>query len=201
LLESTDDIDFRGGCESLPEARRMLERERPDVLVIDRGFGMHAVIELLSDLRTDSRPPHVVIWAAAITDMECFHALQAGAHGIMRKTVEPGALFHCLRSVANDELWTENLYDLRDMPLERPRSRPLTPREQQVADLVCKGMKNREIAEVLGIATGTVKIHLMHVFEKTGIRDRFELALHGLRLATAREQDEAEAASEMTRSS
>jgi DNA-binding NarL/FixJ family response regulator len=48
-------------------------------------------------------------------------------------------------------------------------------------------MKNREIAEALEIATGTVKIHLMHIFEKTGIRDRFELALHGLRLATARD--------------
>jgi hypothetical protein len=44
-------------------------------------------------------------------------------------------------------------------------------------------MKNREIAETLGIATGTVKIHLMHIFEKTGIRDRFELALRGLRMA------------------
>ena len=70
-----------------------------------------------------------------------------------------------------------------DSPLRRPRTRPLTPREQQVAELVSKGMKNREIAEALSIATGTVKIHLMHIFEKTGIRDRFELALHGLRLA------------------
>ncbi len=42
-------------------------------------------------------------------------------------------------------------------------------------------MKNREIAEALSIATGTVKIHIMHIFEKTGIRDRFELAMYGLK--------------------
>ena len=94
----------------------------------------------------------------------------------------------CLRTVAGNQLWTENLYETRDMPLERPRSRPLTPREQEVAALVAKGMKNREIAESLGIATGTVKIHLMHIFEKTGIRDRFELALHGLRRSNERER-------------
>ena len=80
-------------------------------------------------------------------------------------------------------MWTENLFYSQDSPLGRARNRPLTPREQQVAELVAKGMKNREIAETLGIATGTVKIHLMHIFEKTGIRDRFELALHGLRMA------------------
>jgi DNA-binding NarL/FixJ family response regulator len=72
--------------------------------------------------------------------------------------------------------------------LEQPRNRPLTPREVEVAALVSKGMKNREIAESLGIATGTVKIHLMHIFEKTGIRDRFELALRGLRNATEKDR-------------
>lgn len=51
-------------------------------------------------------------------------------------------------------------------------------------------MKNREIAETLKIATGTVKVHLMHIFEKTGIRDRFELARHGLRLACERGDEE-----------
>jgi DNA-binding NarL/FixJ family response regulator len=87
-------------------------------------------------------------------------------------------------------LWTENLFLSKDSPLGRPRNRPLTPREEEVAALVAKGLKNREIAEALNIATGTVKIHLMHIFEKTGIRDRFELALQGLRLACERSLEE-----------
>ncbi len=104
----------------------------------------------------------------------------------MKKSIAPDALSHCLRTVAAGEIWTENLYLLKETPLERPRNRPLTPREQEVAALFAKGMKNRKIAEALGIATRTVKIHLMHIFEKTGIRDRFELALQGLRLAAGR---------------
>ena len=57
----------------------------------------------------------------------------------------------------------------------------LTPRELQVVDLVERGYKNKEIGLTLGIRTGTVKIHLKHIFEKTGIRGRYGLAISGLR--------------------
>jgi two-component system nitrate/nitrite response regulator NarL len=57
----------------------------------------------------------------------------------------------------------------------------LTLREQQVAELVEQGLKNKEIASTLGICAGTVKIHLKHIFEKTGVRGRYGLALSGLK--------------------
>jgi len=58
---------------------------------------------------------------------------------------------------------------------------PLTAREAQVMDLVERGMRNKEVALALGIRVGTVKIHLKHIFEKTGIRGRYGLALSGLK--------------------
>ena len=187
LLEQSGDLSLVDAVEDLRDAVGMVANHEPDVLIFDRSFGMHSVLESVAELRAKGSPVKVVVWAANISDVECFRAIQSGARGIMKKTVEPEALFHCLRTVAGNQLWTENLYEMKDTPLDRPRSRPLTPREQEVAALVSKGMKNREIAEALGIATGTVKIHLMHIFEKTGIRDRFELALHGLRRSTERE--------------
>ena len=45
-----------------------------------------------------------------------------------------------------------------------------------------RGLKNKQIAESLSITTGTVKVHLMHIFEKTGVKDRFELAMYGRKL-------------------
>ena len=66
------------------------------------------------------------------------------------------------------------------LPLCARRS-ALTPREVQVVDLVERGYKNKEIALSLGIRTGTVKIHLKHIFEKTGIRGRYGLAISGLK--------------------
>lgn len=188
LLEQSGDLSLVDAVEDLRDAADMVADHQPDVLIFDRSYGMHSVLESIADLRAKGSQVKVVVWAAAISDVECFRAIQSGARGIMKKTVEPEALYHCLRAVASNELWTENLYEMRDTPLERPRNRPLTPREQEVASLVSKGMKNREIAEALGIATGTVKIHLMHIFEKTGIRDRFELALHGLRRSTERDR-------------
>ena len=188
VLAQSEELEFVGGSENLEDAAVQLERRRPLVLMVDRGFGMHALLEWLGKEQRRFPDTQIVVWASSISDVECFRALQAGARGILRKSSSIPALFHCLKTVARKELWTENLFLAQDSPLGRSRSRPLTPREQQVAGLVSKGMKNREIAETLDIATGTVKIHLMHIFEKTGIRDRFELALHGLRMACEQEE-------------
>jgi DNA-binding NarL/FixJ family response regulator len=57
----------------------------------------------------------------------------------------------------------------------------LTERERQVLTLVEQGLKNKEIAADLGIRPGTVKIHLKHIFEKTGVHGRYGLALNGMR--------------------
>ena len=191
VLEGTDEFQLTGSSASLEQASRELERAATDIVLVDRCFGMHSLLGWIN--QTTERHPRsrVILWAADITDVECFRALQGGARGIVKKTASLDALLHCLRTVSGGGIWTEDVYLKGDSPLDRPRTRPLTQREQQVAGLVSKGMKNREIGEELHIATGTVKIHLMHIFEKTGIRDRFELALHGLRLACERDQNEA----------
>jgi DNA-binding NarL/FixJ family response regulator len=67
----------------------------------------------------------------------------------------------------------------KDAGARLPRT-ALTSRELQVMELVERGMKNKDIGSALGIRTGTVKIHLRHIFEKTGIRGRYGLALSGL---------------------
>ena len=86
----------------------------------------------------------------------------------------------CLLAVAEGRTWMEDSALQDERPGGVPKSR-LTAREHEVADLVEKGLKNREIARTLGIQTGTVKIHLKHIFEKTGCRGRYGLALCGLR--------------------
>ena len=191
VLNRSQDYTLAGWASTLEQASVQIEEVRPSIVIVDRGFGMHVLLEWVADLRRRFPKVQIVIWAAGISDVECFRALQSGARGIVRKTAAIPALFHCLDTVVKNEIWTENLFERQDSPLGRPRTRPLTPREQQVAELVSKGMKNREIAETLQIATGTVKIHLMHIFEKTGIRDRFELALQGLRLACERDGQQA----------
>ena len=193
VLGGTSEFEFADSSLTLEGAISQVEALQPGILLIDRSFGMHALVDGIVVVRRCSPDSEVVVWAANISDVESFRLFQSGARGVVRKTADVSSLLDCFRTVIQKQLWTENLVAEQQSPLGRPRSRPLTPREQQVAELVSKGMKNREIAESLNIATGTVKIHLMHIFEKTGIRDRFELALHGLRLACESERGSASA--------
>jgi two-component system nitrate/nitrite response regulator NarL len=113
-----------------------------------------------------------------------------GARGILKKNLPVDSLVECLRSVGQGNVWIEN--SLPD-PLANPerRSAPrLTPREKEIVHHVCGGLKNKEIATALAITAGTVKVHLMHIFEKTGVKDRFELAVHGRRLLGSEHADQ-----------
>jgi two-component system, NarL family, nitrate/nitrite response regulator NarL len=96
--------------------------------------------------------------------------IHAGARGVFLKTGETSSLLTCLRAVGFGRLWMEECM-LRPR-ITNPHPFPLTRREQEVCDLLQQGLANKEIALEMGIALGTVKIHLKHIFEKTGIRGR-----------------------------
>ena len=151
-----------------------------DAIVVDKGFGMNEVMELLHKLAATSNPAPAVVWGAAISEAEALRLLQAGARGILRRTSESGTLLVCLRAVTSGGTWMEDgIFGSTDK-LYNPRRSQLTHREREVVVLVEKGLRNRDIAHMLGIQTGTVKIHLKHIFEKTGVRGRYGLALTGL---------------------
>ena len=115
--------------------------------------------------------------------MESFRALQVGARGILKKTLPVPAILDCIRTVANGNIWIESSISNQFVGFINRRTTPrLTPREDEILNLVMRGMKNKQIADALSITTGTVKVHLMHIFEKTGVRDRFELAMYGRKL-------------------
>ena len=91
------------------------------------------------------------------------------------------SVLDCIRTVARGECWMPDPVSEAVMQPRYPSRSGLTPREHQVLELVELGCRNREIAQALGIRPGTVKIHLKHIFEKTGIHGRYGLALSGFR--------------------
>jgi DNA-binding NarL/FixJ family response regulator len=100
---------------------------------------------------------------------------------VIRKSAEIPAILLCLRTVASGSTWMEDVLFHGNGRRIRAHRSELTPRERQVLQLVEQGMKNSEIARELGIQPGTVKIHLKHIFEKTGVRGRYGLALSNFR--------------------
>jgi DNA-binding NarL/FixJ family response regulator len=168
--------------DSLAQAQEMVYRTTPDVLMIDKAFGMQSILEWLADLKTsEENPTAIVVWGVSVTEAEALRFLQSGAKGILRKTAGIPVVLACLRTVALGRSWMEDCVFRDSARADRyPRSE-LTAREQQVLELVEQGCKNKEIANELGIRPGTVKIHLKHIFEKTGVRGRYGLALSGLK--------------------
>jgi DNA-binding NarL/FixJ family response regulator len=185
LLTSYPDLAFVEGTGSLNRAMEMARDSSAGVLMVDKAFGMQAILEWMS---VSARPPvdlgfgvAIVIWGVSITEAEALRFLQAGARGILRKTAALPTILACLRTVAAGRSWMEDCVFRDPARSDRyPRSE-LTAREQQVLELVEQGCKNKEIAGELGIRPGTVKIHLKHIFEKTGIRGRYGLALNSWR--------------------
>lgn len=181
VLENGSEFEYAFYSDSLSAASDLLRRSLPDIVITDKGFGIHAVLEWVNEthLRYPNLP--IVLWGVSLTESEALRFLQSGARGIVRKTSPVNMLLTCLRTVAAGRNWMEDSVFKDALRSDRyPRSE-LTPREQQVLELVEQGFKNREIAIELGIRPGTVKIHLKHIFEKTGVRGRYGLALNGLR--------------------
>jgi DNA-binding NarL/FixJ family response regulator len=181
LLAGSPDMTFAETSESLVQAMDLVRRTCPDVLMLDKAFGIQAILEWLTDLKVNDLPTGIVIWGVSVTEAEALRFLQAGARGILRKTASIPVVLACLRTVALGRSWMEDCVFRDSARADRyPRSE-LTSREQQVLELVEQGYKNKEIAVDLGIRPGTVKIHLKHIFEKTGVRGRYGLALNGLK--------------------
>jgi len=188
VLERSEDLVLAGETLRVQEVPELAGALRPDVLLLDQVFGPRLTLDLVPRIHASCEATRTVLWVNGMNEGESFRVLQAGARGILKKTAPVESILECLRAVAQGTIWIE--HDISNQVAgflndsEKPR---LTARERQIAELACRGLKNREIAERLLITVGTVKVHLMHIFEKAGVHDRFELALQastklGLRL-------------------
>lgn len=183
VLSETPDLRLAGSSNSVTDGLQQILEHRPDVVLLDQSGGLKAVFRFISDLRAAAPEVAPVLWATELAEVECFRLLQIGGKGILKKTLPVSSLLECLRSVARGNIWIENsLSDQVVGYLNRGNAPRLTPREREIVRCLCRGMRNKEIAEELKITSGTVKVHLMHIFEKTGVKDRFELAVHGRKL-------------------
>lgn len=181
LLSRCDILECQWSVPSLPVAVQLNKQRPVRALLIDKAFGPAAVTSALTELRAATPETGLVVWGHSLTESDALGLLQAGVRGILRKSSDVFQLISCLRGVAGGATWvSDTIFHDNDPALRSGRSE-LTSREDQVLKLVERGLKNREIAIELGICSGTVKIHLKHIFEKTGVHGRYGLALNGMR--------------------
>jgi DNA-binding NarL/FixJ family response regulator len=181
LLERCSDLRFAGAVGSLDAAFELAGGIKPAAIVIDKYLGTPAIVDWLHRFGAAGMTPAPVVYGVAINEAEALRFLQAGARGVLRRSSDAETLLTCLRSVIDGSTFLEDGIFGEAEKSSMNRRSELTPREVEITRLVEQGLRNRDIARSLGIQTGTVKIHLKHIFEKTGVRGRYGLALNSLR--------------------
>jgi DNA-binding NarL/FixJ family response regulator len=185
LLASQEGLLIVASGDSPAASMQFIRDHPPRVVLIDKAFGVPAVLDFVKSLRRGQARTAAVVWGASVSEAEALRFLQAGALGVVSKGAPLDDLLACLRAAALGQAWTEGQAHGQPEWTPRQARSPLTAREGQIVELIGHGMKNREIAGALGITIGTVKIHLKHIFEKTGVHGRYGLALAGLKAQEA----------------
>lgn len=178
VLEDEGDIQVVGEARNLAEARKLLGEVRPDVVVADIELPDGDGLELVAGLRDSPVRAVVVTHHEGVAHVA--RALSAGAHGFVRKDLDGAYFVAAVRAAKAGERF---LPPAIAQELDETRGGPrLTDREREILELVWKGFGNKEIASVLGLTHGTVRIYMSDILRKLGAGSRTEAVRVALEL-------------------
>lgn len=182
LLSSADDFEVVGEASDGVEAVARALELRPDLVVIDLRMPRLGGEGATAQIRAADPAIRVVVLTTYDTDDAILPAIEAGASGYLLKAAPEAEILAGLRSVARGEVALAPSIAAMLVRRVAAGSGPvvaasdpaivLTERETQVLSLVALGRSNRAVAEELFVSEATVKTHLLHAFEKLGVRDR-----------------------------
>ena len=189
LLGLVDDIDVVAEAKDGDEALRVIPQAKPDVVLLDMYLPKRNGLEVLKTLKQSGSLPPTLILTTFDEDKFIIGALQAGAKGYLLKDVSLDQLTSAIRTLADGgtlvhpavtQRLLNNLDRIQcDFPsTDTPEA--LSGREVEILRLVARGYSNREVADALAIAEGTVKNYLSSILSKMGVRDRTRAVLKAL---------------------
>ena len=191
LLELSEEIEVVAEAPDGQEAIRMMGEVNPDVVLLDmRMPGLSGVDVLRTLNERDELPPTIILTTFDDDDL-VLAGIRHGAKGYLLKDVSLAELVNAVKTVAaggsmvKPAVTERLLKGLQNMEtdfssLDRPD--PLTERETEILRLMAGGYSNKEIANSLGVAEGTVKNHVSNILSKMGVRDRTRAVLKAFEL-------------------
>ncbi|MBA2566101.1 MAG: response regulator transcription factor [Gemmatimonadetes bacterium] len=195
LFDTEPDIDLVAEAKSSSDLFPLLEREQPDLLLLDLNLQNESGLDILPQLAEKHPEMRVLVLTASIDQEDRINSIKLGAKGVVLKYAASENLIKSIRKVAEGEMWVdhettkklfEELADKRGPKAESPVDL-LTDREREVTALVGEGMRNKEIADRLFISERTVKTHISNIFQKLDLSDRLELALFAIKQGLAKQ--------------
>jgi DNA-binding NarL/FixJ family response regulator len=178
-------------CADGAQAVQEIPRVKPDVVLLDLRMPNMSGLEVLQALAARNELPPTIILTTFDDDQLVLQGLKAGARGYLLKDVSLEQLVEAVRTVAAGGSLVAPMVTQRLLAgvgrmqnqftsLEQPD--PLTERETEILRLLSGGYSNKEIANSLKVAEGTVKNHVSNILSKLGVRDRTRAVLKALEL-------------------
>jgi DNA-binding NarL/FixJ family response regulator len=191
LLELSDDIRVAAEAADGAQAMEVIPQAKPDVVLLDMRMPGMSGLDVLNALAQKNALPPTIILTTFDDDQLVLAGLKAGARGYMLKDVSLEQLVEAVKTVAAGGSLVAPVVTQRLLTgLERMQNDftsldqpdPLTERETEILRLMASGYSNKEIANSLNVAEGTVKNHVSNILSKLGVRDRTRAVLKAFEL-------------------
>jgi two-component system NarL family response regulator len=174
-IRGEDDLEALAEADSGAAAVEAFRKFRPDVVLMDlRLPGMNGV-EAIQKIREIDAGAKVIVLTTYDGDEDIYRAFTAGARAYLLKDMLRRELVDAIRAVHAGQRYVSPTVAAR-LAARAPRQE-LTAREVEILWHLVRGLGNKQIAGELGLAEGTVRIHLSNIFEKMGVHDRTQAAI------------------------
>ena len=192
ILSMEKDILVVGEAGNGDEVAKVVERAKPDVLLLDLKMPKGDVVQNLLDVGARNPATRVIILTAFSDEENVLNAAKGGAKGYVPKGVPSATLIQAIKVVYGGSYWIdkelpswetfEEIVQGQSVTREAaPRMdesiKALTKREMEILKLVAEGLTNEEIGKKIFISEKTVKTHLTNIFDKLKVNNRFKAAL------------------------
>ncbi len=192
LLELSEEIEVIAEASDGAEAIQTVPEIGPDVVLLDMRMPGKNGLDVLRRLSADGTLPPTIILTTFDDDEMVLAGIKAGAKGFLLKDVSLEELVGAIRTVSQGgsmvkpavtERLLKGLENIHTDFSSLDRPDPLTERETEILRLMAGGYSNKEIANSLGVAEGTVKNHVSNILSKMGVRDRTRAVLKAFELS------------------
>lgn len=182
LLALEENFEVVGEASNGADAIAMARTDEPDLILLDLNMKGLSGLDTLRAMRDEEITSRVVILTVSDARQDVVALLKAGADGYLLKDTEPEILLAQLEEVMNGKQilseplrpFLENLYETDHL---QEKLESLTRREMQILREIAKGLSNKQVASVLHISEGTVKVHVKSLLKKLEAQSRVEAAV------------------------
>jgi RNA polymerase sigma factor (sigma-70 family) len=191
ILSLEKDMLVVGEASRGDEVTKVVERAKPDVLLLDLKMPKGDVVQTLLEVNEHNPATKIIVLTAYSEDENILNAAKGGARGYLLKGVDFPTLLQAIKAVHGGGLWIDKEMPSADVFQEIAQGQvnaapdikydetldSLTKREKEILRLVAEGLTNEEIGKKIFISEKTVKTHLTNIFDKLKVNNRFKAAL------------------------